>query len=178
MLELQLFIDCNVCLIIFSSQITWLGSDNTPIHHNIETIVETLPDGKRENTRSLLRMKMKRRHHNTSIVCQAQNSAETSPSNTAVLLWVEYSPSVTIEQTPRVVREGNTVVFTCRGEGNPGKLTYQWFVGGKEQRLGEEESRLVMAGVGRGDNRERVQCRVTNTVGSTEETITLNISCK
>ena len=163
---------------MLSTQITWLDGDNTPIVKNIETIVETLPDGKRENTRSVLRMKMKRIHHNTSMVCQAQNSAQTSPTNTAVLLMVEYSPSVTIEQTPRVVREGNTVVFTCRGEGNPGKVTYQWFVGGEEQRLGEEESRLVMAGVGRGDNRAIVQCRVTNPVGSQEETIILNISCK
>ena len=63
-------------------QITWLDNWNSPIKHHIETITETLPDGKRKNTRSVLKLPMKKSHHNTSITCEALNSAESVPQST------------------------------------------------------------------------------------------------
>ena len=57
-------------------------------------------------------------------------------------------------------------------------VTYQWFVGGTEQRLGEDVSVMVLPGVDRRSNGDIINCRVRNRVGTSEETHTLDISCK
>ena len=91
---------------------------------------------------------------------------------------MEFAPSVTIEHTPAVLKEGDTVIFQCRAQANPDNVTYQWFVDGKEQALDENASKLVITGLKRGNNGEIVKCRVRNTVGKSEETKTLDIFCK
>ena len=91
-------------------QITWLDNNNVPIKKHIETIVETLPDGKRKNTKSILRLKMTKGHHNTSLKCEAQNRAESSPRKTSILLQVEFAPKVSLEHTPGRIKEGDTVI--------------------------------------------------------------------
>ena len=159
-------------------QITWLDNFNIPIKKHIETIVETLPDGKRKNTKSILKLMMKKSHHNTSLICEAQNSAESSPRKTSILLQVEFAPNVLLEHTPGVVKEGDTVIFKCLAQSNPDTVTYQWYVGGKEQRLGEDVAVMVLPGVDRRSNGDIVKCRVRNRVGTSEETNTLDIYCE
>ena len=145
---------------------------------HIETIVETLPDGKRKNTVSLLRMKMRRSHHNTSLTCEAQNSAESSPRSTSILLWVEFPPKVTLQHTPEVIREGDTVKYSCLVSANPGNVSYQWSVDGDEQLLGGDHSVLVLPVVIRDNHNAIVKCRVGNSIGYSEETNTLDIHCE
>ena len=118
---------------------------------------------------------MKESHHNTSLICEAQNSAESSPRNTSILLQVEFSPKVRLEHTPGVMKEGDTVIFKCLAQSNPDTVTYQWFVGGNEQRLGEDVSVMVLPGVDRRSNGEKVKFRERNRVGTSEETDTLEI---
>ena len=174
-----------ICCILFKTniksnypQITWLDSHNVPIKKHIETIVETLPDGKRKNTRSILRMKMSRSHHNTNLTCEAQNSAESSPGSTSILLRVEFAPTVTLQHSPEVIREGDTVKYKCLVSANPGNVSYQWSVDGDEQLLGGDHSVLVLPGVTRSSNTQIVKCRVGNMIGYSEETDTLDIHCK
>ena len=163
----------------FLPQITWLDSNNAPIKKkHTETIVETLPDGKRKNTKSLLRMKMRRSHHNTNLTCEAQNSAESSPRSTTILLWVEFAPLVTLQHTPEVIREGDTVKYKCLVSANPGDVSYHWSVDGDEQLLGGDHSVLVLPGVTRDMNNDIVKCRVGNSIGYSEETDTLHIHCE
>ena len=147
-----------------------------PIKKNIETIVETLPDGKRKNTRSMLQMRMSRTMQNTSLICEAQNSAESSPKKSSILVQVEFAPHVRLEQTGGVIREGKSVVLRCIAEANPDKVTYKWSVGGEEYTV--RENRLVLTKVSREDNGKIIKCRVSNSVGRSEDTHTLNIHCK
>jgi hypothetical protein len=159
-------------------QITWLDNFNIPIKKHIETIVETLPDGKRKNTNSILKLMMKESHHNMSMRCEAQNSAESSPRKTSILLQVEFAPKVRLEHTSGVMKEGDTLIFKCRAQSNPDIVTYQWFVGGTEQMLGEDVSVMVLRGVERRSNGNIVKCGVRNRVGTSEETFTLIIFCE
>ena len=157
-------------------QITWLDNSNSPIKKNVETIVETMPDAKRKTTKSKLQMKMKRQLHNTSIRCEAQNSAESSPRIASMIIQVEFAPYVTVEKSSVVVREGESAMFRCITESNPVIVTYRWSVGGEEQGLNEE--RLVIPRVRRDDNGKIIKCCVSNSIGTSEDTIILDIHCK
>ena len=140
--------------------------------------METLPDGKRKNTKSILQLVMRKTHHNTSLTCEAQNSAESSPRSTSILLQVEFAPAVSLEHNPTEMKEGDTVMFKCLAHSNPDFVTYQWFVGSKEQELGEDTSVLVLPGVDRSRNGAIVKCQVRNSIGKSEETHTLDIDCE
>ena len=157
-------------------QITWLDNFNLPIKKNIETTLERLSDGKRKNTKSKIQMKMRRQMHNTSITCEAQNSAEKSPSKTSILLQIEFAPYVTLETSSVALKEGESVLFSCIAEANPTEVTYHWSVEGEEQDDAEE--RFVISRVTRQDNGKIVKCRVKNRVGISEDTHILNIHCK
>lgn len=121
---------------------------------------------------------MKKTHHNTSLTCEAQNSAESSPTKTSILLQVEFAPAVSLEHKPAVMKEGDTVIFKCLAHSNPDTVTYQWFVGGKQKSLGEDASVLVLPGVDRASNGAIVKCQVRNSIGKSEETHTLDIYCE
>ena len=54
---------------------------------------------------------MKKEHHNTSLTCEALNSAESVPQSTRIRLMVEFAPSVSLERQPLVIREGDTAIF-------------------------------------------------------------------
>ena len=164
--------------IMFYLQITWLDNWNSPIKDHIETIVETLPDGKRKNTRSILKLVMARHHHNTSLTCEAQNSAESVPQATEIKLIVEFAPSVRLERRPAVVREGDSAIFRCLAEANPANLSYRWFLGGREMEAGEDGSVLVLPGLNRTSAGQIVKCQVSNYIGKSEETYSLQIYCE
>ena len=159
-------------------QITWLDNWNSPIKDHIETIVETLPDGKRKNTRSILKLVAARQHHNTSLTCEAQNSAESVPQSTEMKLLVEFAPSVRLERSPAVLREGDTAIFKCLAEANPANLSYRWFLGGREMEGGEDGSVLVLPGLNRSSAGQIVKCQVRNYIGKSEETYSLQIYCE
>ena len=140
-------------------QITWLDNWNSPIKQHIETITETLPDGKRKNTRSILKLVMKKSHHNTSLTCEAQNSAESVPQSTSINILVQFAPSVSLERKPGIIREGDTAKFKCITEANPEEVTYKWFVGGQEMYGSEDGSMLVLPVLNRTSAGQIVKCQ-------------------
>ena len=87
-------------------------------------------------------------------------------------------PKVRLEHPPGLITEGDTVIFKCLAQSNPDTDKYQWFLGGKEQRLGEDVSVMVLPGVDRRSNGDIVNCRVRNRVGTSEESHTLDIYCE
>ena len=159
-------------------QITWLDNWNSPIKQHIETITETLPDGKRKNTRSILKLEMKKSHHNTSLTCEAQNSAESVPQSTSINILVQFAPSVSLERKPGVIREGDTAKFKCLTEANPDEVTYKWFVGGQEMYGSEDGAMLVLPVLNRTSAGQIVKCQASNSIGKSEETYSLDIYCK
>ena len=159
-------------------QITWLDNWNTPIKEQIQTIVETLPDGKRKNTRSILTLRMRKSHHNTSLTCEAQNSAESVPQSTAVRLSVQFAPSVRLEVEPAELREEDTATFRCVSRANPAAVSYRWTVGGVAVRGAGDRNTLVLHGLNRTSAGSIVKCEVSNSIGRSEDTFSLNINCK
>ena len=121
---------------------------------------------------------MKKEHHNTSLTCEALNSAESVPQSTRIQLMVEFAPSVSLERQPLVIREGDTAIFRCRAEANPELVTYKWFLGAEEMFGSEDGSVLVLPGLNRTRDGEIVKCQVSNSIGKSEETHSLDIFCK
>ena len=119
-----------------------------------------------------------RQHHNTSLTCEAQNSAESVPQSTEMKLLVEFAPSVRLERSPAVLREGDTAIFKCLAEANPANLSYRWFLGGREMEGGEDGSVLVLPGLNRTSAGQIVKCQVRNYIGKSEETYSLQIYCE
>lgn len=121
---------------------------------------------------------MKKEHHNTSLTCEALNSAESVPQSTRIHLMVEFAPNVSLERQPLVIREGDTAIFRCRAEANPELVTYKWFLGAEEMFGSEDGSVLVLPGLNRTKDGEIVKCQVSNSIGKSEETHSLDIFCK
>lgn len=159
-----------------AAEITWLDADKMPISSGIQTSVEKLPDKKRQNTKSVLKLRVLRSHHNTSITCEAQNSAEVSPRSTSVLLKVEFAPWVSLQHTPSQLKEGDSASFQCQASANPDQVSFSWLVDNKKKEavLGKPHL-LILPGLTRSDNGAIVKCQASNSIGKSEETRTLNI---
>lgn len=61
---------------------------------NIEYIVEPLSDGRRFTAKSVLKLMPRKKHHNTTFTCQAQNAADRNYKAAKLLLEVKYAPKV------------------------------------------------------------------------------------
>ena len=86
---------------------------------------------------------------------------------------------MTLERKPAVIKEGDTAIFKCRAEANPNIVSYKWFLGGYEVAGGEEDgSVLILPGLNRSSASEIVKCQVSNSIGKSEETYSLDIYCK
>lgn len=66
---------------------------------------------------------------------------------------------------------------TCRVEANPKELTYRWFRGGSEV-AGAQGATLPLGVLSRADNAVPIACEVTNSVGTTRKTQSLNVRCE
>ena len=94
-------------------------------------------------------------------------------------MFVEFAPSVSLSREPAVLREGDTAVFSCSAAANPALVTYKWFLGGREVAGGGDSGpRLVVADLSRSQAGQIVKCQVTNSIGKSEETYSLDIFCK
>lgn len=73
--------------------------------------------------------------------------------------------------------EGDNVKFECLANGNPDKLTYQWYVDGR--RIHDVTGhRLFLEDIDRRLHEAWVRCEVTNSIGRTEASTQLNVYCK
>lgn len=77
-----------------AAEITWIDGFGNVINDNIEYLAESLPDGRRFNARSILKLTPKKEHHNTTFTCQAQNQAERTYRSAKLTLEVKYAPKV------------------------------------------------------------------------------------
>ncbi|XP_023330824.1 irregular chiasm C-roughest protein [Eurytemora carolleeae] len=157
-----------------AAEITWLDSDNIPIHLDVETIVEVLEDGKRQNTISLLRRKARRSDNIRNLTCEAQNSAESIPSRATIQIHVEYAPHVTLQYQPHKLQDGETVTFKCSADANPSDVTYKWYL--NNQILdGKTSKTLTLSPLNRTLHAAILKCAARNKIGRSEETHTLEV---
>lgn len=107
-------------------QITWIDGSGTVIETGITKTTNDVENTKRVTAISKLKLTAKKAHHNTTLTCQAQNSADRQPKSTTVLLTVEYAPDVTVTVDHTPLFEGDTAVFTCDAHANPSEMSYRY----------------------------------------------------
>ncbi|XP_053133781.1 kin of IRRE-like protein 1 isoform X3 [Hemicordylus capensis] len=129
------------------------------------TTTETLSDGKRETTASLLLINPTDLDIGRVYVCRCTNDAIPAGKETSIKLNVHHPPTVTLSIQPQTVQEGERVTFTCLATANPEIKGYRWAKGGviiedaKESRYETQVDYTFFT--------EPVSCEVHNDVGST-----------
>lgn len=141
-----------------AAEITWIDGFGTVL--TAESFFEPLADSRRVNTRSVLKLAPKKKYHNTTITCQAQNTADRTYRSAKVLLEVKYAPKVTVSVVGGAlaggrIPEGAEVILSCQADANPPEVTYRWFIN-DELMAGDYTTKMVSGthrrGVAGGDS--------------------------
>lgn len=95
---------------------------------------------------------------------------------------MKYAPKVSVSIISGAasngrIPEGAEVRLGCRADANPSDVTYRWFLN-DEPIVGDYSTELVLHNVSRKHHDSIVKCEVHNAVGKSEESETLDISCK
>lgn len=141
-----------------------------------------MADSRRVTAKSILKLTPKKEHHNTTFTCQAQNTADRTYRSAKILLEVKYAPKVTVSVVGGAlaggrIPEGAEVILSCQADANPPVQSYRWFIN-DELVTGDYTTRMVIHNVSRQYHDAIVKCEVVNAVGKSEESETLDISCK
>jgi hypothetical protein len=138
-----------------------------------------MPDKKRFEARSILKLIPKREHHNTTITCQALNSADRQEKTAILKLTVKYAPKVTVSVISGAlanekIPEGVEVRLACHAEANPTDLTYRWYING-EPAIGDYTTEMIIHNISRKYHDANIKCEVQNAVGRGDASQTLEI---
>ncbi|CAH2098740.1 unnamed protein product [Euphydryas editha] len=162
-----------------AAEITWVDGNQVVIKNNVDSIVELLPDEQRYRTRSVLRLMPSKSHHNQTITCQAQNTADRAYRMATVHLEVKYAPKINMSVTSSVVNkmipEGTEARILCMADANPPPQTYRWYLNNNPV-VGDYLEELIIFNVSRKHNKAVVKCEVSNAAGKSESTLTLNVT--
>lgn len=161
-------------------QITWIDGMGNVLTSGVEYMKKPMADKKRFEVKSILKLVPKMEHHNTTITCQAQNTADRTEKVAKLKLEVKYAPKVTVSVISgslvnEKIPEGAEVRLACHAEANPNELTYRWFING-EPAIGDYTTQMIIHNISRRYHDALVKCEVQNAVGKSEETETLDIS--
>ncbi|ODM98984.1 Irregular chiasm C-roughest protein [Orchesella cincta] len=149
-------------------QITWIDGNGHEVKTGVESIKEPLDDGKRFNTRSILRFRPTKEHHNKTFTCQAHNRPSKEVMSTHIRLEVKYAPKVSVKIQSTQIREFDNVRISCRAEANPPEISYRWFL--NDQVLaGDHGPVLLLPNVTRKYHDAIIKCEVQNAVGRSQE---------
>ncbi|XP_062450405.1 kin of IRRE-like protein 3 isoform X2 [Rhea pennata] len=132
-----------------------------------------LRDGKRESIMSTLFIAPSDIENGESIVCRATNKAIPSGKETSVTIDIQHPPLVNLSVEPQPVLEDNTVKFHCSAKANPAVTQYRWAKKGQviKEASGDSYETIV-------DHTfffEPVSCEVTNALGSTNISRTVDV---
>ncbi|KAJ8681625.1 hypothetical protein QAD02_017417, partial [Eretmocerus hayati] len=162
------------------AEITWIDGLGTVLNEGIETQQLPYNDGPLYTVKSILTITPRKEHDNTTFTCQSQNAADRTPQNAKLRLEVRYAPKVSLKIMSRMlqhdrVREGSELRFKCHAEANPPKMDYKWFINDK-MVVGDYKTDMVIHNVTRDYHDAIVKCEVSNDVGKSEETKTLDVT--
>ncbi|KAI6073143.1 Kin of IRRE-like protein 3 [Aix galericulata] len=135
-----------------------------------------LRDGKRESIMSTLFIAPSDIENGESIVCRATNKAIPSGKETSVTIDIQHPPLVNLSVEPQPVLEDNTVKFHCSAKANPAVTQYRWAK--KGQVIKEASGDFYETIVDHTFFFEPVSCEVTNALGSTNISRTVDVYCK
>ncbi|CAM9826779.1 unnamed protein product, partial [Bubo scandiacus] len=132
-----------------------------------------LRDGKRESIMSTLFIAPSDIENGESIVCRATNKAIPSGKETSVTIDIQHPPLVNLSVEPQPVLEDNTVKFHCSAKANPAVTQYRWAK--KGQVIKEASGDFYETVVDHTFFFEPVSCEVTNALGSTNISRTVDV---
>ncbi|KAG4072922.1 hypothetical protein HA402_006602 [Bradysia odoriphaga] len=162
-----------------AAELTWLDGSGNTITTGVRNIKEPMPDNQRFVSKSILKIKPQKEHHNTTLTCQSQNTADRNLKTAQVNIEVKYAPTVqlTIENSNEPnngIREGDEAKFYCLADANPNVITYKWFVN-EELVVGDYTTEMIIHRVNRSHHTATVKCEVSNDIGEAEESTILNV---
>lgn len=161
-----------------ASEITWLDGSQSVIKKPVKSTVELLPDGQRYKTRSVLRLNPTKGHHNQTITCQAQNTADRAPRMATVHIEVKYMPKVNVTISSGQngkIPEGSELRVRCDVDANPPAQIYRWYVNSNPV-VGDYADEMIIFNVTRKHHNAVVRCEVSNSVGKSEGNTTLEVT--
>ncbi|CRK89578.1 CLUMA_CG003242, isoform A [Clunio marinus] len=163
-----------------AAEITWIDGMGNVLTSGVEYIKKPMADKKRFEAKSILKLIPKMTHHNTTISCQAQNTADRTEKIVRLKLEVKFAPKVTVSVISGAlanekIPEGAEIRLACHAVANPNELTYRWFING-EPAIGDYTTEIIIHNISRKYHDAIVKCEVQNAVGKSEESETLDIS--
>ncbi|XP_077313971.1 kin of IRRE-like protein 3 isoform X3 [Lithobates pipiens] len=130
-------------------------------------------DGKRESIKSTLFVSPMDIENGQIITCRATNKAIPGGKDTTVTINIQHPPLVNLTVDPQPVLEDNVVKFHCAAKANPAVTQYRWAKGG--QLLKEVTEETFETVVDYSFFTEPVSCEVTNALGSTNVSRTVDV---
>ncbi|XP_063630500.1 irregular chiasm C-roughest protein-like isoform X2 [Cydia splendana] len=162
-----------------AAEITWVDGNQQVIKKNVKTSEELLPDGQKFKTRSILRLTPSKDHHKQTITCQAQNTADRAARMATVYIEVRYAPKVKLSISLGAVDgrfpEGSEARLRCEVDANPRAQVYRWYINNSPV-VGDYTEEMIIFNVTRKYHNAVVKCEVSNSVGKSEETVTLDVT--
>ncbi|XP_018407414.1 PREDICTED: irregular chiasm C-roughest protein-like [Cyphomyrmex costatus] len=155
------------------AEITWIDGLGNVLRHGIKTTKEAYDNGPLITVKSVLRVMPRKDHDNTTFTCQSQNMADRSPQSAKLRVEVRYAPKVSLSKIDRIV-EGSELRFKCCAEANPPDVEYRWFIN-KKKVIGDYTTEMIIHNATRELHDATVKCEVSNEVGKSEESQTLDI---
>ncbi|XP_034277822.1 kin of IRRE-like protein 3 isoform X1 [Pantherophis guttatus] len=130
-------------------------------------------DGKRESIMSTLFVSPSDIENGQIIICRATNKAVPSGKETSVTIDIQHPPLVNLSVEPQPVLEDNTVKFHCSAKANPAVTQYRWAK--KGHIIKEASSDAYETIVDFTYFFEPISCEVTNALGSTNISRTVDV---
>ncbi|XP_045507832.1 irregular chiasm C-roughest protein-like isoform X1 [Colias croceus] len=162
-----------------AAEITWVDGNQNVMKNDVENRVELLPDEQRYRTRSVLRLVPSKVHHNQTLTCQAQNTADRAYRMATVHIEVKYAPKINVSIISGAINnkvpEGTEARFRCSVDANPIAQVYRWFINNNPV-IGDYADEMIIFNVSRKHNKAIVKCEVSNSVGKNAATLTLNVT--
>ncbi|XP_071656647.1 cell adhesion molecule 4 isoform X1 [Patagioenas fasciata] len=134
---------------------------------------------------NVLRLRVERGDNGAVVTCEVTHPAlpRGQRRRTQHTLDVQYPPSVRIQASPRVLREGDTLVLSCSVTGNPPPTEVSWsrsngslpVPGRAEQRAGPWGAELRVPALGPGDNGDSYSCSAGNAHGRASASFALRV---
>ncbi|XP_059045843.1 irregular chiasm C-roughest protein-like isoform X2 [Achroia grisella] len=162
-----------------AAEITWVNGNQAVIKKDVKWKTELLPDEQRFQTRSVLRLTPSKEHHNQTITCQAQNTADRAYRMATVHIEVKYAPKLNVSIKSGLINgripEGTEARFLCEVDANPAPQVYRWYLNNNPM-IGDYTDEMIIFNVSRKHNKAVVKCEVSNSVGSRDKTVTLDVT--
>ncbi|XP_013197490.1 irregular chiasm C-roughest protein [Amyelois transitella] len=162
------------------AEITWVDSNGGVLTQGVTYTVEPWSDGQRFTATSILKFLSRKEHNNQTFTCQAQNTADRAYRAASIVIEVNYAPkiNITVNDQPKGkkahVPEGQDAVLGCIADGNPANMSYRWFI--NEIGVPGNGTQYVIYNVTRSHHETIIKCKVHNAIGTTFETVTLQVS--